>query len=77
MPGHGQSGDKKIIQQYRDFLVALKNEVQKHFESGLIDFEMKPKIIKTLNKYKSWAGFDENIGRLINLAYLEVENESF
>jgi len=30
-----------------------------------------------LAKYKDWSGFDENIGRLINLAYLEVEAESF
>lgn len=77
IPGHGISGDKSIISEYREFIVDIKREVKKHFEAGLSDFEMKPKVIKSLSKYKSWSGFEGNIGRLINLAYLEVENESF
>lgn len=77
VPGHGLSGDKSIVDDYRKFLTDLKGEVRKHFEAGLSDFEMKPKIIKSLDSYKGYANFDENIGRLINLAYLEVENESF
>lgn len=77
VPGHGKSGDKSIIDQYRKFIVALKSEVKKHYEEGLSDFEMKPKVIKALAKYQGWSGLEENIGRLISLAYLEVENESF
>ena len=77
IPGHGQSGGKAIINEYRGFITTLKSEVSKYFEQGLSDFEMKPKIITTMAKYKSWSGFDENIGRLINLAYMEVEKESF
>lgn len=77
VPGHGKSGDENSVKSYRDFIVALKKQVKKHFEADLSDFEMKPKVIKALQKYNSWVGFDENIGRLINLAYLEVENESF
>ena len=77
VPGHGKSGGREIIARYRKFIIDLKSEVKKHFEAGLSDFEMKPKVIKALHNYKGWSGFDENIGRLINLAYLEVENESF
>ena len=77
VPGHGKSGDKSIIDQYRKFIVALKSEVKKHYEEGLSDFEMKPKVIKALGQYQDWTSIDENIGRLISLAYLEVENESF
>lgn len=77
VPGHGLSGDKRVIAEYRDFIKKLKSSVSKYFNDGLSDFEMKPKVIKTLKKYKGWSGFDENIGRLINLAYLEVESESF
>jgi len=77
VPGHGKSGDKSIIDSYRKFIVALKSEVKKHFDEGMSDYEMKPKVIKALQPYQAWSGFDENIGRLISLAYLEVENESF
>ena len=77
IPGHGKSGGKQIIEDYRRFLNDLKKEVKKHFEAGQSDFEMKQEVLNALNKYRHWTGFDENIGRLINLAYLEVENESF
>ena len=77
VPGHGPGGDKSIINEPRQFINNLKSEVKKHYEQGLSDFEMKPKVIKALAKYKNWSGFDEYIGRLINLAYLEVESESF
>ncbi|MDH5178108.1 MAG: MBL fold metallo-hydrolase [Gammaproteobacteria bacterium] len=77
VPGHGKSGDKAIIDRYRRFLIDLKGAVQKNFAAGMSDFEMKPVVIKALHKYKHWSGFEENIGKLINLAYLEVENESF
>lgn len=77
IPGHGKSGSKELIDNYRKFIVTLKSEVKKHFDEGLSDYEMKPKIIKALEPYKDWSGFDENIGRLISLAYLEVESEDF
>jgi len=77
IPGHGQSGDKSIITAYREFLTTLKGEVKKYYAKDMSDYEMKPKVIIALAKYKDWSGFDENIGRLINLAYLEVEAESF
>lgn len=77
VPGHGPSGGKELINHHRRFITILKKEVKKYYDEGLSDFEMKPKVIKALGEYKSWSGFDENIGRLINLAYLEVESESF
>jgi glyoxylase-like metal-dependent hydrolase (beta-lactamase superfamily II) len=77
IPGHGKSGDKSIIGPYRNFIIDLKREVKKYFDQGLSDYEMKPKVINALNAYQAWSGFDENIGRLISLAYLDVENESF
>jgi len=77
VPGHGKSGDKNIIDPYRKFIIDLKSEVKKYFDQGLSDYEMKAKVIKALSQYQDWTGFDENIGRVISLAYLEVENESF
>lgn len=77
IPGHGKSGDKSIITIYREFVTTLKGTVKKYYDQDMSDYEMKPKVINELAKYKEWSGFDENIGRLINLAYLEVEADSF
>ena len=77
VPGHGKSGGKELIGNFRKFIVTLNTEVKKHYDEGLSDYEMKPKVIRALQQYQAWSGFDENIGRLISLAYLEVENESF
>lgn len=77
VPGHGQSGGKELIDNFRKFIDVLKAEVRKHYDEGMSDFEMKPKVINALKGYQDWSGFDENIGRLISLAYLEVENDSF
>lgn len=75
--GHGISTGIASIDEYHEFITLLKSTVRKYFNKDMSDFEMKPKVIKALAKYQGWSGFDENIGRLINLAYLEVESESF
>ena len=44
VPGHGQSGDKNIVIPFMNYLNIIYSEVGKHYEAGLTDFEMKPKI---------------------------------
>lgn len=77
IPGHGKAGSKRIAKDYLNFMSTLRKTVAKHYESGLSDFEIKPKVVKALAKYKSWSQFKENIGRLVSLVYLEVEAEAF
>lgn len=77
VPGHGKVNDKRVAKDYRRFMSTLRNTVAKHYESGLSDFEIKPKVIKALAGYKDWVMFKENIGRLVSLTYLEVEAEAF
>lgn len=77
IPGHGTTGGKEIIAEYRAFISDLKSEVKRHYDEGISDYEMKPRVLQALDKYKDWSGFDEYIGRLINLVYLEVETEEF
>ena len=38
---------------------------------------MKPKVEAALHKFKDWAGFDEEIGKQISIAKLEVEKSEF
>ena len=58
-------------------MALLRETVAKHYEEGLSDFEIKPKVVKALDQYRNWKLFDENLGRLVSLAYLEVEAEQF
>lgn len=75
IPGHGKANDKRIAQAYRDFMVTLRDVVAQNYQDGLSDFEIKPKVVKALAKYQQWTSFKDNIGRLVSLAYLEVEAE--
>ena len=77
VPGHGQSGDKKIIPPFMNYLKIIYQEVGKHYEAGMTDFEMKPKILLKLKKYKDWSGFNHEMGKHVSLAVLEYERDSF
>ena len=55
----------------------LRDEVSKHYEAGLQDYEMKPKVVEKFKKYKHWSGFNNQIGRYVNQATTELEDESF
>ncbi|MCM8856898.1 MAG: MBL fold metallo-hydrolase [Candidatus Thiodiazotropha sp.] len=77
VPGHGRTGDREVPETYLDYLSSLKEEVAKHFEEGLSDFEMSPLIVETLSRFSDWVDFERNVGRHISLAYLEVEAELF
>jgi hypothetical protein len=41
------------------------------------DFEMKPQVAEALKDYADWSGFDEQIGKHISLAYLQIEEAEF
>lgn len=77
VPGHGQSGDKNIVIPFMNYLNIIYSEVGKHYEAGLTDFEMKPKILLKLQDYFSWAGFDSEMGKHVSLAVLEYEKNAF
>ena len=77
VPGHGKSNGREVVTAYRDWLRALLGSVKKHYAKGMSDFEMKDKVIADLKPYQKWAMFDSEIGKLISLAWLQVEQASF
>lgn len=77
VPGHGKANDQRVAKNYRRFLSTLRDTVAKEYNAGKSDFEMKSHVVMALVSYKNWSRFDEHIGRLISLAYLEVEAEAF
>lgn len=76
IPGHGITGSRKLPKSSLAFLEILYGSVQKYFEYGLSDFEMKDQVIADLKKYQDWNNFEE-IGRVISHVYLEIEQASF
>jgi len=58
------------------FLRTLRAAVKKYYDQGLSDFEIKEKVMNDLAAYKNYYGFDD-LGRVINATYLQIEAESF
>jgi hypothetical protein len=76
IPGHGTSGGREIALTQQTLLKLLRASVKKYYDQGLSDFEMKDKVMRDLDAYKDYYDFD-NLGRVINAAYLQIETESF
>ena len=75
--GHGRSGTINLVNEFAQVYQKLRSVVAKYYEQGLMDYEMKPKLIAELDKYKHWSGFDNQIGPYISQVIAELENESF
>ena len=75
VPGHGPVGDKTVLRDFRKFLYIIYDTSKNLLDDDMEPFEMKPIIIKKLEKYQKWENFDGAIGKLISVAVLEAENE--
>jgi len=76
IPGHGRSGGREVPETALRFLHRLTDSVRKHYRAGLNEYEMKGRIIAEMAEYKNWHNFDE-MGRVINFVYHEIELEEF
>ncbi|WP_456417989.1 MBL fold metallo-hydrolase [Thiolapillus sp.] len=77
VPGHGPTAGPEAATEYRDYLQAVYDGVKEFFEDDLSDFEIKPKLLPRLGKWRDWVDFDSLVGSHISLAYLEVEAAEF
>ena len=77
VPGHGKTGGPEIMDAYKDYLSTLYTNVNRYFEEDMTDFEMKPKIHDALTEFHGWSGYDEELGKHISRAYLEIEAAAF
>jgi glyoxylase-like metal-dependent hydrolase (beta-lactamase superfamily II) len=77
VPGHGPTGDVRIVKAYETYLTSLYAEVKKHYDAGKSDFEMKDAVVAKLKPYADWANFKDVVGKHISLAILEIERTSF
>jgi glyoxylase-like metal-dependent hydrolase (beta-lactamase superfamily II) len=77
IPGHGPSGDVNVPKAYLNYLQTLYHTVAHLYDEGMSDFEMKDQVAAKLTQYHGWQGFDDQLGRHISLAVLEVEQNLF
>ena len=55
----------------------LYSTVKEEYDNGLADFEIKPIVENKIADKAYWVDLDEALGKLISLAYLEVEEDAF
>lgn len=77
VPGHGAPGDRGVPTQFRSFLVTVRDTVKRQYAAGTSDFDAKPAVVAAVAPWRQWVGFDDDIGKLVSLAYLEAEQDDF
>lgn len=77
IPGHGPSGGPEVIKPFCDYLRILYDKVSGLYEEGLSDYEMKDSVVGSLSAYSEWSGFEDEVGKHISLALLEIEQAEF
>jgi len=77
IPGHGKTSGPEVAQSYHNFLTTIYNDSKIGYEEGKADFEIRPDLLPKLKKWQSWASFENQLGQLINFAYLEAEAADF
>ena len=75
--GHGRSGKPELINTFGQIYQQLRTLVGQYYEQGLMDYEMKPRVIAELDEYRQWSGFEQRIGPYISQLITELEAESF
>ena len=73
VPGHGPTGDVSIVTNYRNYLAMMFEDVKVQYAKGKSDFEMKDSIVAKLKPYQAWNRFNDEVGKHISLAVLEIE----
>lgn len=77
VPGHGKSGDRKVVDIMHTWFNTIYTIVERLYDEGLSDFEMKDEITQALGDYTEWIGFNEQLGKHISYSYLQVEESAF
>ncbi len=77
VPGHGASGSRKVVEDFKGLLETIYSTVEDEYENGLSDFEIKPLIEEKIADRARWIDLNESLGKLVSLAYLEVEEDAF
>ena len=77
IPGHGKTSGPEVARHYLNFLTTIYETTRVAYEEGKSDYEIRPDLLPKLEYWKNWAGFENQLGLLINFAFLEAESADF
>ena len=77
VPGHGATGDGNMLITYKTGLESIYQSAKELSEEGLEPYEMKEKTLQSNTAFKGWMGFEDEIGRYLSIAVLEIEQDDF
>jgi glyoxylase-like metal-dependent hydrolase (beta-lactamase superfamily II) len=77
VPGHGPSGGRALVTNYRDYLQTVYEAARHAFHEELDASEVKGVVEQRTTAYQEWAGYGYEVGRHAHQAYLEVEAAEF
>jgi len=77
VPGHGQTGDRSMVAEYREYLDTIYRVAAESFRQGLDSSDVKEPVLEATSKFSDWAGYQDEVGRHGAQAYLEVEAAEF
>ena len=77
VPGHGASGGREVVQPYFIYFQTIYRLVKKYAAEDMLDYEIKPKVVAKLGAYKNWLEFKFEVGRHVNYAYSQIQDEAF
>lgn len=77
VPGHGKTGDHSVVDTMHTWFNTIYTTVERLYDEGLSDYEMKDEIAQSLDQYKDWIGYEEQLGKHISFSYLQVEAAEF
>ncbi len=77
VPGHGATGDRQVVEDFRNLFDTIYSTVAEQYDNGLADFEIKPIVEDRINDIATWTDLKQALGKLVSLAYLEAEEDAF
>ena len=77
VPGHGLTTSSDVLATYKAGLESTYQSAKLLDDEGLESYEMKDKVLASNTAFKNWDGWEEEIGRYLIQAVLEIEQEDF
>lgn len=78
VPGHGHTGDGRIVSDLRNYFETLWAVVKRGYDAGKPDFEILPMVKAEMAPLAAkFPGFDDKIGPTVSHVYLAVEQAAF
>ncbi len=75
VPGHGLSGSRnEVVKPYLHYLEVITKQAQKAYDKDMEAYEILGETKRLLKDYISWDGIKYTLGRHMDKAYAEIED---